>query len=75
MRGVRGTGSFESPWPDNPVVVEVRRSGFLESVHRGALVVVGPGGEELYCRGYDGPDSPGYRVEPKNALDAGPGAR
>jgi L-asparaginase II len=27
-------------WPDNPVLVEVRRSGFLESVHRGALVVV-----------------------------------
>jgi L-asparaginase II len=27
-------------WPDNPVLVEVWRSGFLESVHRGALVVL-----------------------------------
>jgi L-asparaginase II len=27
-------------WPDNPVLVEAWRSGFLESVHRGALVVL-----------------------------------
>jgi hypothetical protein len=25
--------------------------------------VIDPHGQELYCRGYDGPDSPGYRVE------------
>ena len=29
-----------NPWPDNPVLVEAWRSGFLESVHRGALVVL-----------------------------------
>ncbi len=37
---LRGDRSSTSPWPDNPVLVEVRRSGFLESVHRGALVVL-----------------------------------
>ncbi len=37
-RGGRGTGS--SDWPEAPVLVEVWRSGFLESVHRGALVVL-----------------------------------
>lgn len=26
--------------------------------------VIAPDGQEVYCRGYDGPDSPGYRVEP-----------
>jgi hypothetical protein len=26
--------------------------------------VIAPDGSELYCRGYDGPDSPGFRVEP-----------
>ncbi|MGY1811667.1 asparaginase [Blastococcus sp. SYSU D00820] len=31
-------------WPENPVLVEAWRSGFLESVHRGALVVLGPDG-------------------------------
>jgi len=34
----------DAAWPDNPVLVEVWRSGFLESVHRGALVVVDPAG-------------------------------
>ena len=33
-------GGTERRWPDNPVLVEVWRSGFLESVHRGALVVL-----------------------------------
>ncbi|SEL33546.1 L-asparaginase II [Blastococcus sp. DSM 46786] len=37
----------ESPWPDNPVLVEVWRSGFLESVHRGSVVVLGADGEVL----------------------------
>ena len=40
-----------SHWPDNPVLVEVRRAGFgddvLESVHRGALVVLGADGVPL----------------------------
>jgi L-asparaginase II len=38
----------EAPWPENPVLVEVRRGGLgtdvLESVHRGALVVLGADG-------------------------------
>ena len=38
-------------WPDNPVLVEVYRSGFLESVHRGALVVLGAGGPPLFSAG------------------------
>jgi L-asparaginase II len=38
-------------WPDNPVLVEVERSGFLESVHRGSLVVVGPDGAVLSAVG------------------------
>jgi L-asparaginase II len=38
-------------WPDNPVLVEVWRSGFLESVHRGALVVLGADGEVLASAG------------------------
>jgi L-asparaginase II len=40
-----------SVWPDDPVLVEVWRAGFgvdvLESVHRGALVVLGPDGAPL----------------------------
>jgi L-asparaginase II len=31
-------------WPENPVLVEVWRSGVLESVHRGSLVVLGADG-------------------------------
>jgi L-asparaginase II len=38
-------------WPDTPVLVEVWRSGFLESVHRGSLVVVGPDGGLLSAVG------------------------
>jgi L-asparaginase II len=40
-----------STWPDNPVLVEVERSGFLESVHRGSLVVLGADGEVLLAAG------------------------
>ena len=40
-----------SAWPENPVLVEVRRGGLgtevLESVHRGALVVLGVDGSPL----------------------------
>ncbi|MGY1855300.1 asparaginase [Modestobacter sp. SYSU DS0290] len=35
-------------WPDSPVLVEVWRSGFLESVHRGALVVLDAAGAPLH---------------------------
>jgi L-asparaginase II len=40
-----------SEWPDNPVLVEALRSGFLESVHRGALVVLGVDGEVVASSG------------------------
>ncbi|WP_345771316.1 asparaginase [Geodermatophilus normandii] len=40
-----------SPWPDAPVLVEVWRSGFLESVHRGAVVVLGPDGAVRWSAG------------------------
>ena len=38
-------------WPDNPVLVEAWRSGFLESVHRGSLVVLGADGAVLAAFG------------------------
>jgi L-asparaginase II len=38
-------------WPDNPVLVEVWRSGFLESVHRGALVVLDAAGQVTAAHG------------------------
>jgi L-asparaginase II len=38
-------------WPENPVLVEVERSGFLESVHRGSLVVLGADGGVLLAAG------------------------
>ena len=38
-------------WPDNPVLVEVWRSGFLESVHRGALVVLDADGAVVCAAG------------------------
>jgi L-asparaginase II len=38
-------------WPDNPVLVEVWRSGFLESTHRGALVVLDADGAVTFAAG------------------------
>ncbi|MGZ4506410.1 MAG: asparaginase [Blastococcus sp.] len=38
-------------WPENPVLVEVHRSGFLESVHRGALVVLDAAGAVRFAAG------------------------
>jgi L-asparaginase II len=40
-----------SAWPDNPILVEAWRSGFLESVHRGALVVLGADGSVSFSAG------------------------
>jgi L-asparaginase II len=48
---LQGGRSSTSPWPENPVLVEVWRAGFgvdvLESVHRGALVVLDADGAPL----------------------------
>jgi L-asparaginase II len=45
----------EAPWPENPVLVEVWRGGLgtevLESVHRGALVVLDADGAPLLAAG------------------------
>ena len=38
-------------WPENPVLVEVWRSGFLESVHRGSLVVLDASGAVTHAAG------------------------
>src|SRR3712207_7343670 len=46
-----GTLQEDLLWPDNPVLVEAWRSGFLESVHRGALVVLGIDGSPLFTAG------------------------
>jgi L-asparaginase II len=45
------SGTAAGSWPANPVLVEVVRSGFLESVHRGAVVVLGAGGGVLAAAG------------------------
>lgn len=51
-RGREQPGSSSTaPWPDNPVLVEVWRSGFLESVHRGSLVVLDANGEVTFAAG------------------------
>jgi L-asparaginase II len=51
-RSARGGTRHEGlSWPDNPVLVEVRRSGFLESVHRGALVVLDAAGQVSFAAG------------------------
>ncbi|WP_448626715.1 asparaginase [Geodermatophilus sp. URMC 64] len=47
----RGSLHGGREWPDNPVLVEVWRSGFLESVHRGAMVVLDPAGAVLAAAG------------------------
>ena len=38
-------------WPENPVLVEVWRSGFLESAHRGSLVVLDADGAVTFAAG------------------------
>ncbi|HEV7187855.1 MAG TPA: asparaginase [Blastococcus sp.] len=42
---------MNAAWPDNPVLVEVRRSGFFESAHRGALVVLDADGAVTFAAG------------------------
>ena len=49
------SGTLSVTWPENPVLVEVWRGGLgtevLESVHRGALVVLGADGAPLLSAG------------------------
>ncbi|WP_029433674.1 asparaginase [Blastococcus sp. URHD0036] len=62
-------------WPVNPVLVEVWRSGFLESVHRGGLVVLSAEGAVIAAAGdVDRPVLPRSSNKPVQAtvyLDAG----
>ena len=46
-----GTLQGGHSWPDNPVLVEVWRSGFLESAHRGTLVVLDADGAVAFAAG------------------------
>jgi L-asparaginase II len=55
-------------WPDNPVLVEVERSGFLESVHRGSLVVLSADGAVSFAAGaVDRPTLPRSSNKPVQA--------
>ena len=54
--------------PDNPVLAEVVRSGFAESRHRGAIVVVGPdGGVQHHAGAVDVPMFPRSSNKPMQA--------
>ncbi len=60
-----------SGWPDNPVLVEVWRSGFLESVHRGSLVVLAADGSVTVAAGaVDRPVLPRSANKPVQATAA-----
>jgi L-asparaginase II len=50
-RSARGGSLQGGHWPVNPVLVEVWRSGFLESVHRGSLVVLDASGAVRFAAG------------------------
>jgi L-asparaginase II len=55
-------------WPDNPVLVEVWRSGFLESVHRGSMVVLDADGAVRFAAGaVDRPTLPRSSNKPVQA--------
>jgi len=68
-----------SPWPENPVLVDVWRGGLgtdlLESVHRGALVVLGADGAPVLTAGDVArpvlPRSSNKPVQATTYLDAG----
>jgi L-asparaginase II len=50
-RSARGGPLHGGHWPDNPVLVEVWRSGFFESAHRGSLVVLDAVGSVTFTAG------------------------
>ena len=55
-------------WPDNPVLVEVWRSGFFESAHRGSLVVLDASGSVTFAAGaVDRPTLPRSSNKPVQA--------
>jgi L-asparaginase II len=55
-------------WRDNPVLVEVWRSGFFESAHRGSLVVVDADGSVTFAAGaVDRPTLPRSSNKPVQA--------
>jgi L-asparaginase II len=67
-RSAHGGSPHGGHWPDNPVLVEVRRSGFLESVHRGSLVVLDAEGSVRFGAGaVDRPTLPRSSNKPVQA--------
>ncbi|MFD2090065.1 asparaginase [Blastococcus deserti] len=65
---LQGGRSHPSRWPDNPVLVEVWRSGFLESAHRGSLVVLDASGSVTFAVGaVDRPTLPRSSNKPVQA--------
>lgn len=57
--------------PPNPVLARVTRGAFVESVHRGAVAVVGPGGEPVFLAGnVDAPQCLRSTAKPFQALAA-----
>jgi L-asparaginase II len=66
--GRSSTTTTDLHWADNPVLVEVRRSGFLESVHRGSLVVLDAAGGVTFAAGaVDRPTLPRSSNKPVQA--------
>jgi L-asparaginase II len=67
-RSARGGSLHGGHWPVNPVLVEVWRSGFLESVHRGSLVVLDASGAVRFAAGaVDRPTLPRSSNKPVQA--------
>jgi L-asparaginase II len=64
----RGGALQGGHWPDNPVLVEVWRSGFFESAHRGSLVVLDADGAVTFAAGaVDRPTLPRSSNKPVQA--------
>jgi L-asparaginase II len=67
-RSARGGTREGAAWPDNPVLVEVWRSGFFESAHRGSLVVLDASGDVTFAAGaVDRPTLPRSSNKPVQA--------
>jgi L-asparaginase II len=67
-RSARGGTREGAAWPDNPVLVEVWRSGFFESAHRGSIVVLDASGDVTFAAGaVDRPTLPRSSNKPVQA--------
>jgi L-asparaginase II len=67
-RSAHGGTREGAAWPDNPVLVEVWRSGFFESAHRGSIVVLDASGDVTFAAGaVDRPTLPRSSNKPVQA--------